>query len=56
MSFNFDKKLGKYICIHCKEEFDVLPKEKINECRCGIQHYIVEKTKLKKIIIARKKG
>ena len=53
MSFNFDNKYGKYICIHCKENFNTIPKEKINECQSGIQHCIVEKSKLKKIIIKR---
>ncbi len=47
MSFNLDDKRSKYICIHCKEEFSELPKSKLNECCSGIQHFIVEKTKLK---------
>jgi hypothetical protein len=50
MTYNLNNKLGKYICIHCKEEFDEVPKEKINECRYGIQHSIVSKNKLTKII------
>ena len=49
MSFNFDNKLGKYICIHCKEDFDELPKFKQNECRTSYEHFIVLKDKLKKI-------
>ena len=53
MSFNFDDKLGKYMCIHCKKDFKTVPKFKHNECMQGYQHYIVEKSKLKKIIIER---
>ena len=53
MAFNFDNKLGKYICIHCKEDFKKIPKYRKNECRCSYFHYIVEKDKLKKIIIKR---
>ncbi len=50
---NFDIKKGKYICIRCQENFIDIPAEKINECRTSIQHFIVEKNKLKKIIIKR---
>jgi len=53
MTFNFDTKHGKYICIHCKENFVSIPDFKQNECRCGYQHYIVEKLKLEKIIVKR---
>jgi len=53
MSFNFDNKYGKYICIHCKENFIEIPVEKLNECSTAIQHSIVEKDRLKKIIIDR---
>jgi len=50
MTFNLDSKLGKYICIHCKTDFKVIPPFKQNECQSGYQHYIVSKDKLKKII------
>ena len=53
MPFNLDNRFGKYICIHCKEDFIEIPVERLNECSTGIQHYIVRKDKLKKILIKR---
>jgi DNA-directed RNA polymerase subunit RPC12/RpoP len=49
MGFNFNNNLGKYICIHCKQDFDKLPKIKQNECPTSYEHFIVSKNKLKKI-------
>ena len=53
MVFNLDIKFGKYICIHCKENFKDIPDFKQNEYICGYQHCIVDKDKLKKIILKR---
>ncbi|KKK80231.1 hypothetical protein LCGC14_2825560 [marine sediment metagenome] len=51
--FNLWPELGKYICIHCKNDFKKIPLSKNNECRTAYKHYIVEKSKLKKIEIKR---
>jgi len=32
----------KYLCIHCKQEFDKIPLERPNECRCGYTHDIIK--------------
>jgi len=53
MSINFDNSKGKYICIYCYEDFKDVPDERLNECRTAIQHYIVKKDRLKKILIKR---
>ena len=53
MAFNLNNKLGKYMCIHCKDDFDKIPEIKNNECITSYKHCIVKKDKLKKIIIER---
>jgi len=45
----------KYICINCKEIFyRPFPDEKANECKTGYIHYIVNKSRLYKLVIKRK--
>jgi len=51
--YNLNEKLGKYICIHCKTNFDKLPIIKHNECPTGYYHNIVKKKKLEKIFETR---
>lgn len=53
MTFNFNNKFGKYICIHCKVNFIEIPKEKLNECIPAVRHFIVEKKRLQKIEVRR---
>jgi len=36
----------KYLCIHCKKEFDKLPPVKQNECFAGYYHMFVKKSDL----------
>ncbi len=45
--------MKKYICIHCKKEFNEIPKMKKNECVSAYKHDIVNKDYLKDIIITR---
>lgn len=35
----------KYLCIHCKEQFDKLPPVKANECRAGYRHDLIKNEK-----------
>jgi len=46
------EKSKRFMCIHCKKEFSVVPLITPNECITGYQHDIIRKT----AIIHRKKA
>lgn len=46
--------MKRFLCIHCKEDFDKLPKERPNECRSGYTHLFVRKTHIEQIMKKRK--
>ncbi len=49
---SYDKKPGRYICIHCKTRVDDLPKFKTNECISAHKHSFISQRAVEKMIKA----